>query len=132
MRRELPRIESSNGAAAFDHGVDALRIERGGADVSPFVDPPKHRTGVDFGKGEPGAQSFDGPADDEHALAGVRGRGFRAPQPDRQHRKLFAVLRFSVGGDRLALFEILDFEPRDFRAATSTGAEGEQQKRAVA
>ena len=116
---------------AFDHGVHALRIERSGANVSPFVDAPKHRTSVDFRKGEPGAQSFDLPADDEHALAGG-GQGFRAPQPDRQHRKLFAVLRFSVGGDRLALFEILDFEPRDFRAATSTGAEGEQQKRAVA
>ena len=48
MRREFPRIKSGGGATAFDHGVDALRIERGGADVSPFVDPPKHRTGVDL------------------------------------------------------------------------------------
>ena len=48
MRREFPRIDSGGGAAAFDHGVDALRIERGGADVSPFVDPPKHRPGVNL------------------------------------------------------------------------------------
>jgi len=47
MRRELPRIE------------------RGGADVSPFVDPSKHRTSVNFRKGKPGAQRFDRPADGE-------------------------------------------------------------------
>ena len=40
MRRELPRIESGDGAVALDHGVDALRIERARADVAPLVDPP--------------------------------------------------------------------------------------------
>ena len=121
MGRELPRIESGNGATALDHRVDALRIERGGADISPFVDPSKHRTSVDFGKGEPGAQSFDVSADDEHALASVGGGGFRAPQPDRQHRKLCAVRHRGVGGDWFALFEIVDLEPRDLRAPASTG-----------
>ena len=37
MRRELPRIESGDGAVALDHGVDALRIERARADVAPLV-----------------------------------------------------------------------------------------------
>ena len=78
MRREFPWIEPGD-ATALDQGVDALRIKRGGADVSPFVDPPKHRTGADFGKREPGAQSFDGWAEDEHALTGVGGSGFRTP-----------------------------------------------------
>jgi hypothetical protein len=48
MRRELLRIKPGDGAAALDHRIDALRIERGGTDISPFVDPPKHRTGVDL------------------------------------------------------------------------------------
>jgi hypothetical protein len=29
------------GQRPLDHGVDALRIERDRADLSPFVDPPK-------------------------------------------------------------------------------------------
>ena len=87
MRRVLRRVEAGGDTAAFDDRVDALRVERRDADLTPFVDAPKHRPTVDLRKFEPGAQGVDRTADDERALAGLGRRGFGAPQSHRQDRQ---------------------------------------------
>ena len=114
----------------FDDGVDALRIERGGADPAPFVDAPKHRAAVDVGEASHARRASTGrpttsalsPASAEEVLVrrsrrpGRAASARRAPT-DRRHR--------------LALFEIVNAKSSDLGTAAPAGAEGEQQQGAI-
>ena len=118
----------------FVDSVDALRIEARGADLPPFVDATKHRTGVDVR--EIRARRVEPrPAGRRQARSRRRRRKREVlvrRRRDGQDRKRRPVGRRRIGGNKLALFEVVNAKSSDFGTPATAGAEGEQQKGAIA
>ena len=129
MRRILRRVEAGGNTAAFDDRVDALRVERRDADLTPFVDAPEtpaHRSifenssqACKASTGRPTMSALS-PASAEEVLV-RRSRTARTGSVGPRARR-------RIRRNRSAFLEIVDPQPDDFGTAPPAGAEGKQNR----